>query len=635
MKQFYKLIVGLLSVSLLAACDANPENQVPEEEPKEQEQEPAPQPGGDDGGETQHTHTLVHDYGRPATFFYEGVIEHYHCSGCDKNFNATGEELDSVVIPKLSTDLALGVNGVIACDFVTTTYPDQDSYITWNIASISLHKDDVISICKKGDASVTYDYFPNTQSNITSDYKVHNDVDNGQVSIEGTPNGLHVSISGFELDGIVIQINNSLYPMEQVTYLDSDVETYIYGYAYIAQNDVVKVIDKDNNIVYDYDDLASDSTWNTYDFHRNADGEIVFDYAARYGFEFDRGGDKKLSVTKSFGPNHTTSVAVNFNSERADVTLSDMAVPSTSELYKQTMWYIEHEKVINNSDIVSYIQSSGLHLYQGEMSLVANEEFNISDLTNNKVINADHLVSLNVTNPSTSMIVNGNYIKALKSIYVGLYYMPSIDSIVVYEQPAPSTGAVLYYNGAFINLTPDSNNIASYEIEVTSDYGEIIMLTDSSYSPLDVSIDPTGDTTHITKGSNGMFTLTTKGTYNLHLNVSTLVLKVDFTPASAPQTDKIYKLYDTNTSEHVFSNAFVVNPNNSQEWCLLNYTVTYGWLALVDYTSGSMETIEDATLSEGSEIATAVSYFYIVQAGKTINFYYNPTAKTVRITEVI
>ena len=615
-----------MSISLLGACDASPENQLPDEEDKQTE------PG--DGGETEHTHSLVHDYGRPATFFDDGVVEHYHCSECNKDFNAAGEELESTSIPKLSTDLALGVNGVIACDFVTTTYPDQPNFIEWNIDSILLNKDDVISICKKGDASITYSYFPNTQSNITNEYKVHNDVDNGQVNIEGTPNGLHVSISGFELDGIVIQINNNLYPMEKVTYLDDTTETFIYGYAYIAQNDVVKVIDKDNNIVYNYDNLASDSTWNTYDFHRNADGEIVFDYAARYGFEFDRGGDKKLSVTKSFGPNHTTSVAVNFASERADVALNDMTIPSTSDLYKQTMWYVEHEKVTNNSDIVSYVQSNGLHFYQGEVALEANEEFNISDITNNAIINADHLVSLNVTNPSTSMTISGNYIKALKSIYVGLYYMPCINSFVVYEQPAPATGVVMYYNGAFIDLTPDSNNIASYEIEVTKEYGEIIMLTDASYSPLDVTIDPTGDTTHITKGSNGMFTLTTKGTYNLHLNVSTLVLKVDYTAPVV--TTRIYKFYDSDGgSSSAFSPEFTKNPSNSDEYYLLNYTVQNGWLKFVDYTSGSLVDVSGISVTEGSEIAYLLSDFLIIAVGTTCNFYYTVSTNSFRVVEVI
>ena len=51
-------------------------------------------------------------------------------------------------------------------------------------------------------------------------------------------------------------------------------------------------------------------------------------------------------------------------------------------------------------------------------------------------------------------------------------------------------------------------------------------------------------------------------------------------------------------------------------------------------SSGSLENIEGVTLSEGSDVATPLSYFFIIQAGTTCNFYYNPTTNSLRIVKV-
>ena len=139
------------------------------------------------------------------------------------------------------------VNGENKGDFTVTT--QEENTIVWDITGVSLNKDDVIGLSAKADNTKTYTYFPNTNSNITDEFKVHNDVTSGDVHIVGTLNGLYLSVSGFEYDGIVIKINNTEYPMNKVTYHDSSKETYIYGYANLTINDTVVVIDKDNNIV--------------------------------------------------------------------------------------------------------------------------------------------------------------------------------------------------------------------------------------------------------------------------------------------------------------------------------------------------------------------------------------------------
>ena len=249
----------------------------------------------------------------------------------------------------------------------------------------------------------------------------------------------------------------------------------------------------------------------------------------------------------------------------------------------------------------------------------------------------DKKVFCNGKNVKASFCISENdYIKILKDGRYSICYIPSTSTISIFEI-ANVADAYILNGGEFISLNKDNDNIVHYEIEVTSEFGKTCALTDPSYKMLNVTLDASVDNTCITKHDNNTFTLTKKGTYKLHLNLDDLVLKVDFTAAQEeiPETNKIIKFYDSNGGQSsAFSQEFVVNPENEQEYCLLNYTVQNGWLALVDMSSGSLENIEDVTLSEGSDVATQLSYFFIIQAGTTCNFYYNPTTNSLRIVKV-
>ena len=494
----------------------------------------------------------------------------------------------------------------------------------------------MLSLCKRGDANTKYDYFPNTQSNITEEFKVHNDVDEGSVTIEGTPNGLYLSISGFEFDGIVIKINDTLYQMNEVTYYDGNQKSFIYGYANISENDKVVVIDKDNNITYDYDDLEADSTWNVYDFHKGSNDEIVFDYEARYGFEFDRGGDKKIAITKAFGPCQSNSTfTLEFDGNRPDETLNKRIYAKTTNEYKEAMWYVSNQCVINNSDILSFVESNGLILHLIYTDFAAGEKFNIRDYANNMTYKADHLVD-NHTH-SDNIVIEGDYVKVLVAGSYEIVFSAATSSFAIYNSSMSTGDAYLYKGGEFISLHKDSNNVIHYQ-NLVMEKSKYIAFADITMTFItDVTLDSTVDSTVCRLGSSGLIYFDRAGTFNIHLNLTTKVMTLDIVSIEPePETAKVFKLYDSDGSgsNRAFSPEFVTNPENSTEYCLLNYTVQYGWLTLTDWTSGSMEAIEDATLTEGSEIVTTLSYFYIIQTGKTCNFYYNPTTNSLRITEV-
>ncbi len=585
-----------------------------------------------------HEHSLEYHPAMESSFFNAGSeTEYYYCGGCGKYFDAAGNEITPHLLPRLSTALSIGVNGEIKGDFIVDESELEIDHLSWKYENLTLKKDDAITIHSKNDTNVTYDFIADTQSNITEDNKVHNDVSSATIAINGTPNGLYLSITGFEYDGIVIKINDTEYPMNKVSYYEDNTQTYIYGYKEIAINDKVVIIDKDNDVTYDYDDFVDYIKWNTFDYHKGDNNEIIFDFPSRYGFEFDRGGDKKISITKIFAPNDTNEVALDFSSEREDISLKDYYIDKSNPEYESTLWYIQHENVINNSDILSFIETNGLHMYIESVNLEENELFNLKDLTNNLIIKGDHLTDVHCFNLSGNFSISDDYIKVLKSGNYSIAYLPLVSSISIFEVSSSLVDAYILVDGEFVSLTKDSDNIVHYEKENSSEFGETCAFADGSYNIINFTLDPSVDNTLIKKNDNNTFTLLKKGNYKLHLNLNTSVLTIEFSAEEVtPPTIKNYKFYDSNGGQSsAFSPEFVINSENEQEYCLLNYTVQNGWLALVDMSSGSMETINNITLTEGSTIATPISYFFVIQAGKTCNFYYNPTTNTLRIVEVL
>ncbi|MBO7614855.1 MAG: hypothetical protein J6T15_04075 [Bacilli bacterium] len=584
-----------------------------------------------------HTHVLSKVDAVESTFFYQGNVEYYRCAGCGKNFDANNKELTDVSLPLLDTDLSLGVNGTAVGDFTRTDKPNN--YIEWKISDVSLNKDDVITVMPKGSTDKTFSYHPDTNSNITEERKVHNDVDNGEVTIEGNPNGLYLSVSGFKYDGIVIKINNNVYPMNNVTYFESSKQTYIYGYAYLNPNDVVAVIDNDTNTVYDFDDLDDDTTWNTYDFHKGINDEIVIDYQARYGFEFDRGGNKKISITKAFAPNNTSSVSVNYNSGRIGENLTDNEIEQGTEIYTGTMWYITHECTINKDDVVSYIENNGLHIFTQTISLDANEEFNLKDNTNDSIIASDHLVSLDVEEPSAKFVIDGSYIKALKKVDISIVYTPALNDIHIYEQTGVgpiSTGPWMYSKGSILPMTVDSNNVALYE-NYTSEKNYYIAFMDASNNYLEVTLDPSIDSSiwHVIGPSGlSMVYFDKVGTFNIKLDLTTKVLSLDIISI---EEDVPYVPTELTGGSIYFSKygnkRLTVNPNNSNELCLLDMTISdnTGYFCIYDSNRNSVT----ASIASDSQtyITNSSILYYVTQTG-TYNFYINKNTLILRVEKI-
>ena len=325
-------------------------------------------------------------WGKSPSFWEEGNIEYYFCEECGKYFDEDYAEVESVVLPKLSRNISICVNGV-ATPLVIVE--ENESQIIWTLDNLDVTKGDIITICVSDNPSVTYNYF--AEGNVNNDGIILTTAKNISVNVTATPNGIMLFIDGYKYEGIVIEINGEQYPMGNVTYPD-EINSYIYGYVYLEQGDEFVVIDNLNNIVYDYDDLDESYLWDTWDFHRGDDGEFVIDYATRYGIEFDYDGNKKIFVNKAFEPVDGNNYEIVFEDESMDsVELYEVNIPLTDEASKELLWFITHEKIMNNEDIVSYINGHGLYVYTDTIYLEAGVKFNLRNMTKDYIITSDRL----------------------------------------------------------------------------------------------------------------------------------------------------------------------------------------------------------------------------------------------------
>ena len=96
--------------------------------------------------------------------------------------------------------------------------------------------------------------------------------------------------------GIVFEKNGDRYAMNFVTYPTDEVNSYVYGYVYIHAGDKLLIRDTESGAVWGYEDIDAELLWNTWDYHKGEGGEIVFDFTARYAFEFDRNGNKLIYI---------------------------------------------------------------------------------------------------------------------------------------------------------------------------------------------------------------------------------------------------------------------------------------------------------------------------------------------------
>lgn len=576
-------------------------------------------------------------WGKSPSFWEDGNIEYYFCEECEKYFDADYTEVESVVLPKLSRNISICVNGV-ATPLVIVE--ENESQIIWTLDNLDVTKGDIITICVSDNPSVTYNYF--AEGNVNKDGIILTTAKNINVNVTATPNGIMLFIDGYKYEGIVIEINGEQYPMGNVTY-PNEINSYIYGYVYLEQGDEFVIIDNLNNIVYDYDDLYESYLWDTWDFHRGDDGEFVIDYATRYGIEFDYDGNKKIFINKVFEPVDGNNYEIVFEDETIEsVPLTEINIPSNDETYEELLWYVIHEKVMNNEDIVSYINEHGLYVYTDTIYLETGVKFNLRNVTKDYVISSDKLTEAYTLNDNLTK--EGDYVKILTSGYYEISYMPCVDGFMLMDSYVEETADLfMYLDGEYVPLTINEDNTVTYEGLVADTSTNISFISNNymNYYPITIDSNTNSSIAYVYESSGISLVFFNKaGTYDLTYNVETGVLTIiDQNPEEPGDSsvEYMYFLSVVNSSSGNQTLYFTRTPNENKEVVIKDATLDANCYIAVGGVAvdGSGSTENYGALSDtDSSIAVSYGSLILVKKSGKYDVYFNTETKTARLVLV-
>lgn len=141
----------------------------------------------------EHNYGELHERVEP-TFLKEGNIAYYECSHCHKYFDSSKNEVESITIEKYSKDISLQISFEYIGDF--TVEEENENHIVWTYSHIDLERDTTIRVVDKKNQKLTRKYTPNTETNITERGSIYNNAKDATITLEATPNGVILSVSG-------------------------------------------------------------------------------------------------------------------------------------------------------------------------------------------------------------------------------------------------------------------------------------------------------------------------------------------------------------------------------------------------------------------------------------------------------
>ena len=425
--------------------------------------------------------------------------------------------------------------------------------------------------------------------------------------------------------GIVIEINGEKYAMNFVTYPTDEVNSYVYGYVYIHAGDKLLIRDTESGAVWGYDDIDERFGWNTWDYHRGENGEIVFDFAARYAFELDYDGCKKLYITKVFAPKHGESFSIDFDGERDDITLDSFDLSASAGAEGEFMWTLTHATTMNSSDFTEYINENGLCFYYAIIDLEEGESFSLKNLTTGGAIGADYMSD--ITGDIAAITRDGDLVSVQKSGSFYIIYLPAFNSFSIEcDTTDPLSEINLYAGDKAVTLIPDEKGDIFYEGFESKTY-HIISIDDARFSPLPIILDEAMDKSLIDLTVSGDYYTAypnKEGIYNLRYNVYTGILYLEYVDSGEEEVSIPYQIYIS------YDNKLTLKENseNPDELCYLGLTL--GAWDEFNVRDTELNYITDMTITEGSDVVTN-GRTITVQVGGTFDFYINKTTHEVRI----
>lgn len=583
----------------------------------------------------------VHNYGTCnegylPSYFYDGMKPYYYCVECGQYFdiNKNPTTQDALKLEKAGDNIALLLDGNEKETF--NLVEKDETHASWKIENRGVSKGSIVSIAKPGDT--TYKYGFSAGDNIDENYKILID---GQVDflLTASPNGFRLSINSHEYTNLVVKVNDDEYPLNKVTYLEDDKETYIYGYHYFNVGDKMTVVDKVNNITYGYTDLEDDVRWNVYDFTAGFNNTIVFKTQARFGIEFDRGGDKKISITKTFAPAGNVPTVTAVCTTVTDYKLSSTTYANDSSEYEAFTWYIAHEKVINNEDITQFLATYGLTIFSVSAEFKAGDTFKLhqTDLLE-PLATFSNIVDLRV---AEGAITRGDddYIVVNKTGTYEIGYLPCCNSIYIYRPNIVGADAYVMVDGNSYPLTKDAYNNVTYTAHFEKNQYAVFM--DSAYqliTPNQVEISM-GTAAH---ASSFMIYFDKAGTFTLTLNLDTKNLNVEVIELDPEETPTeitgAYLIGSGGMSTKLISNSSY--PDELVRENVEMKASSGGTVFVAVYKEDLSDYLTGVTLSPDSQdVAISVTagsntMFYLTAGLGTYSFYLNKKTLVLRIVKV-
>ena len=423
--------------------------------------------------------------------------------------------------------------------------------------------------------------------------------------------------------GIVIEINGDRFAMNFVTYTSDESTSYVCGYVYIHAGDKLLIRNTESDTVWGYEDIDAELLWNTWDYHKGEGGEIVFDFTARYAFEFDRSGNKLIYITKVFAPNHGESFGIDFEGERDDITFDSFDLSDSADAESEFVDTLTNETTLNNSDFIEYIGESGLWFYYAIIDLEEGESFSLKNLPTGGTIGADNLSD--ITGDITAITRDGDLVSVQKSGRFNIMYLPAFNTFAIECDTTDPLSEIYIYTDVELTLVPDENGDVFYNgLSVTT--SSCIMIYDARNSPLPIILDDAMDKSlvDVTVYGDYYYAYTNKaGTCNLKYNVYTGVLYLEYVDGEE-KVSIPYQIYIS------YNNKLTLKENseNPDELCYLGLTL--GAWDEFNVRDTELNYITDMTIATGSDVVTN-GRTITVQVGGTFDFYINKTTHEVRM----
>ena len=322
------------------------------------------------------------------------------------------------------------------------------------------------------------------------------------------------------IEGTVIEINGESF--EMVDYGEGKTGCF-FGYAELKTGDKVTI--KDGDKTFGYGALSDNLSWNVYDFHGGDNGEIVIDCPARYSFDFD---GEQIVISKVFAPLHGSSYQLVFDFGYGE-DMNSINVSDDPQTYEDFVWFLRHEKSTNTKETLDYIEANGLYIYSVMLELDEETRFNIKNLTDGSIIDADHLAEGHRIDGCITK--NGEYIETLKNGKYCITYIPcyNVFSIEYYGLEEENKDILFAFNEDIIGLTPDAEGVVRYNnLEAAEGAYFTFAITETDYLPitLDPEVNPGLVEIIVEEGCYIVF-INEAGTYNISYNLNTEVLSIE------------------------------------------------------------------------------------------------------------